>query len=57
MYDIMEQGYLDLLTLRQLLKKGFTHHIVNLEEAMLQIKSCVVKVSDSNQFSESNNQF
>ena len=31
MYDVMEQGFLDLYSLRQVLKKSFTSHIIILE--------------------------
>ena len=46
LYDIMEQNYLDLFSLRQVLKRSYTSHILNLEEAMKEIKGAVVRESE-----------
>lgn len=46
MYDVVEQGYLDLVCLREVLKRSYTNHIINLEEALEVIKNTFVKESD-----------
>ena len=46
MYDVMENGFLDLYSLREVFKKAYTNHIVNLEEAMREIKNAVAKEDD-----------
>jgi Ca2+-binding EF-hand superfamily protein len=46
MYDVLEQNYLDLYSLREVMKRTFTQHIVNLEQAMQEIRSAVVREQD-----------
>ena len=46
MYDVMEQSYLDLFSLRAVMKKAYTYHILNLEEAMRMIKAACIKQDD-----------
>lgn len=43
MYDVLEQGYLDLVSLREILKKSYLNHIVNLDTAIAEIKGAVVR--------------
>lgn len=44
MYDVCEQNYLDLFSLREVMKRGFTSHIICLEETIIDIKnSCVTQ--------------
>ena len=44
MFDVCEQNYLDLFSLREVMKRSFTQHIICLEEAIQEIKnSCVTK--------------
>ena len=46
MYDVMEQNYLDVFSLRQVLKKSYTQHMVGLDQAIKEIKSTLVKDDD-----------
>lgn len=48
MYDVLEQSYLDLYSLREVLKKSYTTHIVNLETAIAEIRAAVVRQEDIN---------
>lgn len=43
MYDVVEQNYLDVYSIRQVLKKAYTQHMNNLEEAIQLIKMSTVK--------------
>ena len=46
MYDVMEQNYLDVFSLRQVLKKSYTQQMVSLDQAIKEIKSALVKDDD-----------
>jgi len=46
MYDVMEQNYLDVFSLRQVLKKSYTQQLVSLDQAIKEIKSALVKDDD-----------
>ena len=38
MYDILENGVLDIFTLREVLKKAFVNQIIQLEQAIALVK-------------------